>query len=313
GEEFPLFRAFWIEKPAAGALELIVHALLDSPSATGAYRFVIQPGVSTVMDVEATLFARRTMSFFGLAPLTSMFIHGPAHRRLTGDFRPAVHDSEGLAIVNGRGERLWRPLTNPKKLQTSAFIDKDVKGFGLVQRDRRFANFEDLEARYERRPTAWVEPRGGWGEGVVELIEIPTEEEIHDNIVAYWRPAKPIEEQKSFAFVYRLHWADAPAAAWTGLRARKTRVGNGRKGAVLFVVDFDGPAGGSLKDLPAAELRASAGTVSKPVVQFNPEISGLRCSFELQPGAAELSELRLELWAGDQNVSEIWLYRWTRV
>ena len=127
GEEFPIFRAFWIEKPAAGAQAIIVHALLDSPSTTGAYRFSIQPGQATVMDVEATLYPRRDIPHLGLAPLTSMFLHGAAHRRNGADYRPAVHDSEGLAILNGNGERIWRPLTNPKLLQVSAFIDRDPK------------------------------------------------------------------------------------------------------------------------------------------------------------------------------------------
>ena len=173
GEEVPLFRAFWIEKPQPRATEIVVHALLDSVSVTGAYRFVLQPGASTVMDVDLTLFPRREIQFAGLAPLTSMFIHGAASRRSMGDVRPSVHDSEGLAILNGKGERLWRPLTNPRKLQTSAFVDRDPKGFGLAQRDRSFGNFEDLDARFERRPTAWVEPKGAWGEGVVELLRDP--------------------------------------------------------------------------------------------------------------------------------------------
>src|SRR5690606_39565533 len=139
GEEFPIFRSFWIEKPAPGAPEIIVHALLDSPSTTGAYRFAIRPGPFTVMDVEATLYPRTEIRHLGLAPLTSMFLHGSANRRLGNDYRPAVHDSEGLAILNGRGERIWRPLTNPKLLQVSAFIDEDPKGFGLEQRDRAFS------------------------------------------------------------------------------------------------------------------------------------------------------------------------------
>ena len=312
GEEFPIFRAFWIEKPKAGAPELIIHALLDSPSATGAYRFAVQPGAATIMDVEATLYPRRELPHIGMAPLTSMFLHGPAHRRVGGDFRPAVHDSEGLAILNGWGERIWRPLTNPKKLQVSAFVDNNPKGFGLSQRDRSFSNFEDLEARYERRPTAWVEPRGDWGEGYVELIEIPADEEMHDNITAYWRPARAIESGKPFSFAYRLHWGEMVPVAWAGARVRKTRVGLGRKGAVMFVVDFDGPAIRDSKDFPVADVRASAGTVLNVVAQRHPEISGLRCSFELQTGTADLIELRLVLKNNDQIISETWLYRWTR-
>lgn len=312
GEEVALFRAFWIEKPKPGQQEIVVQGLLDSPSATGAYRFVLLPGVTTVIDVDVTLFPRREVQFAGLAPLTSMFLHGAASRRLNGDIRPSVHDSEGLAILNGRGERLWRPLTNPRKLQTSAFVDKDPKGFGLSQRDRSFNNFEDLDGRYERRPTVWVEPRGAWGEGAVELFEIPADEEIHDNIAVYWRPAKPMEAEKPFRYAYRLHWGDAVPVAWTSARVRKTRVGTGRKGALQFVIDFDGPGVKDAKDMPVADIWSSAGTVTNVLVQRHGDIGGVRCSFDVQPGGNELIELRLFLRNNEQAVSESWLYRWTK-
>jgi periplasmic glucans biosynthesis protein len=312
GEEVPMFRAFWIEKPKPGVPEIVVHGLLDSPSVTGAYRFVIQPGISTLIDVDMTLFARREIQHIGFAPLTSMFLHGTASRRTGSDIRPSVHDSEGLAILNGKGERLWRPLTNPRKLQTSAFVDNDPKGFGLSQRDRSFSNFEDLDAHYERRPTVWVEPKGAWGEGAVELFEIPAEEEIHDNITVFWRPAKALEADKPYKLAYRLSWGDAVPVAWTGARVRKTRVGTGRKGAVAFVVDFDGPGIKDVKDSPVADIWASAGTVSNVLVQKHPEIGGVRCTFDLQAGSSELIELRLFLRANEQAVSENWLYRWIK-
>jgi periplasmic glucans biosynthesis protein len=312
GEEVPIFRAFWVEKPKPGAPEIVVQALLDSASTTGAYRFTLLPGATTIIDVDMTLFPRREMTSIGLAPLTSMFFHGAASRRMGNDIRPSVHDSEGLAILNGKGERLWRPLTNPRKLQTSAFVDRDPKGFGLSQRDRSFGNFEDLDGRFERRPTVWVEPKGAWGEGVVELFEIPAEEEIHDNITVFWRPARSLEVEKPFRLAYRLHWGDAVPVSWTGARARKTRIGAGRKGAVTIAVDFDGPGLKDIKDLPVADITASAGTISNVQIQRHPEIGGMRCSFDLQTGNAELIELRMFLRAAEQAVSESWLYRWTK-
>ncbi len=313
GEEFPFFRSFWIEKPKAGAPEIVVHALLDSPSTTGAYRFAIQAGEATILDVEATLYPRKPLAYVGIAPLTSMFLHGPADPRPAIDFRPEVHDSEGLAIWNGSGERLWRPITNPKTLQISAFMDKDPKGFGLWQRSRGYADFQDLEARYERRPTVWVETKGAWGEGVIELIEIPVEDEIHDNVVAYWKPAKELEPGQEHSFNYKLHWAEHVPAAWSGARVSKTRIGNAKNaGSTLFVVDFEGAAVKDLRDLPVADVSASPGTVANVVVQRNPEVAGIRVSFELNPDSAELIELRLSLKAAEQTISETWLYRWTK-
>ena len=315
GEEFPIFRSFWIEKPLAGSGKVIVHALLDSRSVAGAYRFTIDPGESTSVEVEATLFLRRKLTHIGIAPLTSMYLHGTASRRVNGDVRPAVHDSEGLAVLNGKGERLWRPLRNPMKLQTSAFVDKDPKGFGLCQRDRSFAQFEDLEARYERRPTVWVEPIGAWGEGYVELIEIPAEEQIHDNIVALWKPAKGLEPGKPHIFAYRLTWAGDVPVAWTGAKVRKTRVGKVRRDKEeleQFVIDFDGPGLKDINELPRAELSVSSGVVSNLAVERNPEIAGVRTSFELNAGGAEMVELRLGLKLNEQAISESWLFRWTK-
>ncbi|HML43116.1 MULTISPECIES: glucan biosynthesis protein [Hyphomicrobium] len=313
GEEFPVFRAFWIEKPAPGASEILIHALLDSESVAGAYRFVIRPGSATVIDVEGILYPRRSLTHVGLAPLTSMYFHGPAQRRIDNDYRPAVHNSEGLAVINGHGERLWRPLANPKMLQTSAFVDKDLKGFGLVQRDRSFAGYEDLEARYDRRPSAWVEPDGSWGDGYVELIEIPIAEEIHDNIVAYWKPAKPLEPGKAYKYGYRMYWDSAVPAVWSGAWTHQTHVGATRNAdTILFVVDFAGPAARDARELPVADLLVSAGTTANLSVQRHPEISGLRVKFELNTAGTELIELRLSLKLAGQLISENWLYRWTR-
>ncbi len=313
GEEFPIFRAFWIEKPKPGARAITVHALLDSASTTGAYRFDIEVGESTTLDVEATLYPRRELTHIGLGPLTSMYLTGPGHHRISDDFRPAVHDSDGLAIYNGNGECIWRPLTNPRTLQASAFMDKSLKGFGLCQRKRAFSDYEDLEARYERRPTVWIEPKGSWGPGYVELIEIPTEEEIHDNIVAYWKPSNGPEPGRPFAYAYRMLWTNDIPAAWSGARALSTRVGKGGKpGSVLFVVDFGGPAVAGKTQLPVALVTANPGTVENVAVHPNPEIDGARVSFELDPGGTELSELRLALRVGDQQISESWLYRWTK-
>ena len=190
GEEFPFFRTFWVERPARSSRQLVVHALLDSPGATGAYTFRIAGGAPTTVDVDVKLFPRRDLMHVGVAPLTSMFLFGGNNRSRMSDFRRAVHDSDGLAIAT-QGEQLWRPLANPRRLQVSAFSVQDLKGFGLIQRHRSFSDYEDLEANYERRPSAWIEPVGSWGNGTVRLVEIPSEEEIHDNIVAYWNPLEP--------------------------------------------------------------------------------------------------------------------------
>jgi glucans biosynthesis protein len=315
GEEFPFFRRFWLEKPKQGASQIVVHALLDSPSVTGAYRFQVTPGATTAIEVQTTLYPRKDLADVGIAPLTSMFLFSGLNRSRINDFRAAVHDSDGLSIVNGWGERIWRPLTNPRRLQTSDFLDQNPQAFGLIQRSRAFSHYQDLEAHYENRPSAWVTPHEAWGSGAVRLFEIPSEEEIHDNIVAYWKPAKPLAAGKAHTFNYRLSWPDDTPRSWPGAFVGATRSGlinspQRKMGIVQFADDFKGLATGN--ELPVARVEATTGAVSAAVVQTNPYVDGLRVSFSFDPKGASISELRLVLQIKDKAVSETWLYRWTK-
>ncbi len=323
-EEFPAFTSFWIERPA-DARSITLHALLDSPSVTGAYTFRIAPGVQTAMDIDAVLFPRRDLTKVGFAPLTSMYLKDTHDGGGRLDFRPAIHDSDGLASWNGRDERLWRPLLNPPDVQVSSFQDNDPKGFGLIQRGRRFAEYEDLEARYHDRPSAWVEPKNGWGEGAVQLIEIPAEVEYFDNIVAAWRPKDALLAGRAYDVGYRLTWCDDTPAA-SGYRVGKTRIGEGsRPGTVHFVVDFLDSDGARLEkvasvgvtDVPLRPLSegvvgSSVGITGAPLLQRNRQTGGIRATFEFDPQDHSESELRLSLVANGEPASEVWLFRWRR-
>ena len=308
GEEFPLFRRFWIERPSAQDEAIVVHALLDSESVAGAYRFGIYPSRSTAMEVEAALFPRRTLDHVGLAPLTSMFLFGSADGPDRPDYRPAVHDSEGLAVVTGHDEAIWRPLMNPATLQVSALLDRSPKGFGLIQRSRAFAHYPDLEADYGRRPSAWVEPRGDWADGHVELVEIPTDVEINDNIVAYWQPKAPIPAGSRYDFAYRLSWPNA--VPYRGRLARVTFSGIGQRlldGLPQAVLDYD-------IDVPAERLTisaaASAGSIREVILTDNPKTGGVRALLTFDPDGSPLVELRVQPRIGDTAIGETWLYRW---
>jgi glucans biosynthesis protein len=320
GEEFPAFRSFWIKKPEAPTGIIVIEALLDSPSITGAYRFSIKPGEDTQMDVEMTLFPRRDLSHVGIAPLTSMFLFNAIGRPVE-DYRNAVHDSDGLMMQRGTGEWLWRPLTNPKTLQVSAFQDMSPRGFGLMQRTRRYEDFLDLESKYERRPSLWVEPIGDWAAGAVELYEIPTEFETNDNIVVFWRPKDVMTQGGSYSYVYRLHWCatwpteqPAPLAlvSFSGSGVDYNYASNPPKydpNLRLYVIEFaGGPTTGELK----ADVTASAGAISKIVVYDNPENNTTRVSFAHDVSDVDLAELRVVLKRGDVVAGEIWLFRWTR-
>jgi len=313
GEEFPVFREFWLEKPAADARQITLYALLDSPSVAGAYQFVITPGATTDIAVKLHLYFRRDVEKLGVAPLTSMFYHGKTTQHHVDDFRPEVHDSDGLLIEAGNGEHLWRPLNNPQRLAFSNFQVKNPRGFGLLQRERAFEWYQDLEAKYERRPSAWITPVGNWGMGRVELVEIPSEGEFDDNIVTFWVPAGAVTAGSTRAFEYTLSFGDIEPDTLEG-RAVFMGIGHGkdRKGGErLFVVDF---AGGALDLLPettvvAAEVSASGGTLRPSVVERNPHTDGYRVFFEFTPGDAPLAELRCVLRSGDQVISETWTYQ----
>ena len=314
GEEFPDFTAFWLEKPDAESGSIVLHALLDSVSCTGAYRFKITHGPVLEMQVRATLFARRDMTHVGIAPLTSMFLFDDTMRQRFSDFRPAVHDSDGLLIHNGAGEVIWRPLANPTRLQISAFADNNPRGFGLCQRKRNFSDFNDLEALYHERPAVWITPGEDWGRGSVTLVEIPADREIYDNIVSYWRPSAPIRAGESHAMSYTLHWGADPVApsATVPVKVLNTAMGGRPEGGIIIAIDFaDGPD--VPEDLSEVEIlvRSSAGSTSSGIVQRNPETGGPRLAFTFRPEEATLAEFRAQLRLGGAPLSEVWLYRWT--
>lgn len=315
-EEFPRFTEFWIEKPAPNASELVIHALLESPRATGAYRFVVRPGDETAVDVQARLFVREGVATLGLAPLTSMFLHGENQSR-TGDFRPEVHDSDGLAVQTGDGEWLWRPLLNPKRAQVSSFAVRELAGFGLMQRDRRFENYEDIEAQYEKRPSAWVQPRGSWGPGRVELLQLPTPDETNDNVVAYWVPAQLPAPGQPLDLAYRLAWQGDHQVRPPGGWAVQSRRGHGYRAPddppgdeVQFVVDFDGPALRALPAQAAVEAVASVGAGGRLVERIayrNPVNGTWRMTLRVERSSpAQPLELRAFLRSGSSALTETW-------
>ena len=319
GEEFPAFHEFWLYKPDADAEQITLLALMDSPSLSGAYRFVITPGHDTEVEVEAELFARDDIDKLGVAPLTSMFTFGEASRERPDDFRPQVHDSDGLLIHTGADEWIWRTLSNPDEVRTSAFMDDAPKGFGLMQRERDFNRYLDTEAQYHRRPSQWVKPLESWGKGQVELVEIPAPDETHDNIVAYWVAEAPLEAGQSRRLHYLTHTLnDQPPEHDLG-RVVRTRHGRAvvpgqadapDEDARQFIVDFQG---GALEDLDAdqpVELAISAqqGEVTLPQVTALPN-GGWRASFRL-PTSDQPHDIRLRLTLEGEPVSETWNYVW---
>ena len=318
-EEFPRFTEFYLEeKPET----LVITALLDSQSVTGAFRFTCSKPKAVIMDVEARIFTRQDIEQLGFAPLTSMFWFSETNQRQARDWRPQVHDSEGLAIWTGAGERIWRPLNNPPAVMTNSFLDRNPRGFGLVQRDRDFSHYEDDGVFYDKRPTLWVEPRGEWGEGEVQLVEIPTEDEIHDNIVAFWTPRAAVKAGQSFALDYRLHWVDAePYRPSSIAHVVATRRGNGGNPAVRdkassyvkYVIDFDGgdlATRESTKDQAIPDITVSRGRVVNP---FAIRVAGTdrwRIMFDLDAHGPAPVDLRAYLRTKDGlALSETWLFQ----
>ncbi|GAA4331268.1 glucan biosynthesis protein D [Pigmentiphaga soli] len=318
-EEFPDFTEFYFETPQDDADTVTVYALLDGPSVAGAFRFDMRRADDVRMEVDAALFVRRDIGRFGLAPVTSMYWFSET-RKTGDDWRPEVHDSDGLALWNRGGEYIWRPLNNPPRIITSSFADGGPRGFGLLQRDRNFDHYLD-GVRYERRPSLWVEPIGDWGAGAVQLLEIPTDDEIHDNVVAMWVPQAPAVRGAAYRLRYRLYWSAEEPFPPPLARCVATRTGNGGrpgeprpKGVRKFMVEFlGGPLAGLAKGtLPEAVLSASRGAFSYVFVEAVPDgVAGhWRAQFDFTVDGTEPAELRLFLKSGEQTLSETWLYQY---
>jgi len=323
-EEFPNFVSFWMERPNKNSSKLVVYALLDSPSVAGAYRFEIQPAATMVMDVDVALYPRKTIERMGVAPLTSMFQYGENDRRVaaTNDWRPEIHDSDGLSMLRGNGEWIWRPLTNPEHLRFNAYQDENPRGFGLLQRDRNFDHYQDDGVFYDRRPSLWVEPKSGWGKGAVQLVEIPTVDETFDNIVSFWSPAEKPQAGQEYLFAYRLYWGSkmpmVPPLAT--VMATRTGLGGvvGQKRSYFswrFVVDF---AGGDLKLLGKDAklmpvISTSRGKVELTSARPLDDIQGYRVMFDVRPTDDSVApvDLRVYLAVDGQPMSETWLYQWS--
>ena len=332
-EEFPRFSRFWLVRPGPTDTTLTAYALLESESITGAYRFGISPGGVTTMEITARLFPRKPIERLGIAPMTSMFWFGENEGRTGDEWREEIHDSDGLSMWRGNGEWVWRPLTNPATLQVSTFLDENPRGFGLLQRDRDFAHYQDEAFRYERRPSVWIEPLAQWGKGRVLLGEIPTEGETDDNIVAFWEPEAPAVPGANIELAYRIHWAQKPPVQPSVAICVGTRIGRGGVTGFVqpnprnlrkFVVDF---AGGDLPLIPhdapvEPVITLSRGKVEpvtslgglvrvSPLLRPLPEIGGWRCTFDLSWEGTEPIDIRLFLRLGPSTLTETWLYLWT--
>jgi glucans biosynthesis protein len=324
GEEFPELVAYWFERPTPDARDFTFYALLDGPRVAGAYRFFLTPGANTTVQVRARLFLRAPVAMLGIAPLTSMYLHGENQPSAIGDFRPEVHDSDGLQIETAKGEWLWRPLTNPAGTFVTSFSLESPRGFGLMQRDRAFASYEDAEARYELRPSAWVEPVGDWGAGRVELLQFRTPDETHDNIAAYWVPAAMPRPGTPLELAWRVHWQGAAPKLPPGFHVAQTRTGYGYTRVPpppqrqKFVIDFAAPsdivARTERLEQQKVGVEAVASVSSNGRLHFvnaypNPARNGWRATVEfdrLDPKQAV--ELRVFLRQGANTLSETWSY-----
>jgi periplasmic glucans biosynthesis protein len=321
GEEYAYFTDFYLVRPEPNQHTLTIYAVLDSPSLAGAYQFDVRPGTVTQVQVQSVLYPRRAVDKLGIAPMTSMFLYGESSEgRPFDDWRPEVHDSDGLMMQTGTGEWLWRPLDNPEKLQVNRFMDENPKGFGLIQRDRNFADYEDPDSQYERRPSYWIQPLGNWGKGGIELVEIPSDEEIHQNVDAYWVPAASVVPHAPIRFSYVMSAYLGSDGRWPpGGKVVATRFGpvlNGTtpvSGMRLVLIDF---AGGDLDSLlPSqpvhADVSADGGTITHVTVQRLPENGAWRVALTVKPGGDQPVDLRCYLDLYGEALTETWTYQWT--
>ncbi len=325
GEEFPRFKEFWIARPKPQDKQLVIYAMLDSARATGAYRFTVYPGKETTVDVHSKVYLRDKVGKLGAAPLTSMFLFGANQPSLVTNFRPELHDSDGLSIHNGNGEWIWRPLNNPRHLTVSTYTIESPKGFGLLQRSRDFSRYQDLDDRYDMRPSGWVELQGDWGKGRVELVEIPTTDETNDNIVAFWTPESLPHPGKEMSFSYCLHFTRDESqlhpddVAWVKNTLRSTgdvkqlNLVRQPDGSIAFTIDFVGKAMSQMLDNSQVAPQVSVGDNGEVVeqsVRYNPVTKGWRLVLRLRvKDSKQPTEMRAGLVSGDKTLTETWSYQ----
>ena len=316
GEEFPRFVEFWLARPEPSARDLTIYGLLDSPRLSGAYRFILKPGIETVLEVRARIYPRESVGLLGFAPLTSMFLFGENQSPASEDYRPEVHDSDGLSIHSSSGEWIWRPLVNPKHLLVTSFAMTNPVGFGLMQRDRQFDHYEDLETHYQQRPSAWVETKGKWGAGRVELVQIPVPDETNDNVVAYWVAEQAPQAGEPREFEYRVLWQKDiethPPDSWVVQSRRGPGYPRNLDQSFAFTVDFEGPA---LKKQPSNAapddvVSADAnGQILEHNVYRNVVTGGWRVTLRVRRmDNSKPVELRCQLRGGNHTLSETWSY-----
>lgn len=302
GEEHPFFKTFWLVKPQPGQNSMTIYALLDSPSVSGAYQFTVEPGSQTLADVKSTLYRRRAVGKLGLAPMSSMFLYGENINVRPDNYRPEVHNSDGLLFASQRGEWVWRPLGNPKALQVSDFPVDRLKGFGLLQRDLDFEHYQDLDAFFQQRPSLWITPQGSWGPGHVELVEVPSSADIHDNIIVFWVPGQLPQKDQPISLAYRMCWyfpeKDRNAKGWVmATRTSATDEPNKRR----FLIDFKGGQLERLNDALALEPVVTATKSARIVdlqLQRNSFTDSWRLIFSVVAPEKELLE---KVIAGSDN------------
>jgi glucans biosynthesis protein len=313
-EEFPVFQQFWIRRPGKEVKELALYALMDSPSLAGAYRFIIRPGTTTLTEIKAALFPRKEIRQFGIAPLTSMFLYGENSHPAFGGFRPQVHDVDGLLMHNSHDEWIWRPLEAGKMTRIDVFQDDEPRGFGLIQRDRNFEHYQDIDARFQLRPSIWVQPKGHWGKGAVELVELASDQEYSDNIAAFWVPSVPLQIGRRFDIEYELHWTTKdPLPARLGhVLATRIALLEGKPPHVRFVVEFGGAPVESVPgaEKPFADIGYGAGVQPVTSDLFKNEFNqSWRLVVEIvQPRQAV--NLRACLKRHDRPITESWNFTW---
>ena len=312
GEEMPIFRSIWIEKPSLVTATMVIHAIIDSDSVVGAFRFTLRTGEATIIDTECTLYPRAGVDNFGLASMSATHLLGFLDHRRFDDYRPNVGEVCGLQMLTGVNEWVWRPVTNRESLQISTFVDDKPRGFGCLVRDRSFEDYADEDNHWEKRPSLWIEPIGDWPAGGVQLIEIPSQSDANDNILCFWRPREPLRAGTEVAFAYRQFWCWDPPERPDLARAMRSRSGgSGRRWR--FFVEFQGDVLGDPEHSKGAApaLTTSAGNVTLTRVFADSNAKAYRILFEIDPGGAASAELRLVLQAQGKPISETWLYRWT--
>ena len=311
------YTKFWLGKPESKSDHLTMCAIADSPEATIAFHYEIYPGDDTKVKTKSTIYPRIDTLSVGIAPMSTLYFSGINTLSRYNLYYSQFHYSDNL-IISSEKNVFSQPLENYEQTVVNEVKTKDIKFFGLSQRDRNYDHYQTLFIALHLMPTLWIKPDNDWQKGKVVLVETPANNPNTLNIYAFWVPEEKLHKGKVYSYDYTMHWAINEPDPDTGPGCvSSTKVGLDGDN-ICFAIKFTGTM---LKKLPAVANITSLTTISS-----NSKITDIKIQkdpFDNQwialitaskPVKVDNKQsqvsLSCTLMYGNKPITETWMYKW---